>query len=72
MALTGNRFELTFKTRLAEIVYRRPWPIGVDRLVPVPMTVSPTPPPPSRRRGRNMSQPNTISSEVSDPDCPGT
>ena len=53
MALTKKRFELTFKTRLAEIVYRRPWPIRVDRLVPVPVTMSPTPPPsfPSRAKG---------------------
>ena len=42
MALTKKRFELTFKTRLADIVYRRPWPIGVDRLVPMPIGVSPT------------------------------
>ena len=46
MALTKDRIGLTFKTRLAEIVYRRPWPIRVDRLVPVPIAVSPTPPPP--------------------------
>jgi len=45
-----NRFGFALQTRLAEIVYRRPWPIGVDRLIPVPITASPTPPPyvPSR------------------------
>jgi len=45
-----NKFGFALQTRLAEIVYRRPWPIGVDRLIPLPVTVSPTPPPyvPSR------------------------
>jgi hypothetical protein len=40
-----NRFGLAFQTGLAEMVYRRPWPIRPDRLVPVPVTASPTPPP---------------------------
>jgi hypothetical protein len=52
VALTKKRFELTFQTRLAEIIYRRPWPIGVDRLVPMPMTMSPTPPPPVASRSK--------------------
>jgi hypothetical protein len=45
-----NKFGFALQTRLAEIVYRRPWPIKVDRLVPVPITATPTPPPsvPSR------------------------
>jgi hypothetical protein len=47
-----NRFGFALQTRLAEIVYRRPWPIGVDRLIPVPITASPTSPPsvPSRAK----------------------
>ena len=50
MARVKNRFGLTSRTDLNEIVYRRPWPIGVDRLVPVPVISSPTLPPyvPSR------------------------
>ena len=45
MARVKNKFDLTFQTGLAEIVYRRPWPIRIHRLVPVPVTASPTPPP---------------------------
>ena len=52
MALTKNRFELTFKTRLAEIVYRRPWPIRVDRLSCTGDDVThPSPSFPSRAKG---------------------
>jgi hypothetical protein len=41
VALTKKRFELTFKPRLAEIVYRRPRLITNDpRLVPVPVISS--------------------------------
>jgi hypothetical protein len=42
-----NRFGLAgMQTRLAEIVYRRPWPIRLDlRLVPVPLIASRTPSP---------------------------
>ncbi len=51
--MVKNRFGFALQARLAEIVYRRPWPIGVDRLVPAPITASPTPPPlgPSRAKG---------------------
>ncbi len=48
--MVKNKFGLALQTRLAEIVYRRPWPIRPDRLVPVPIPASPTPLPsvPSR------------------------
>jgi hypothetical protein len=47
-----NRFGYAFQARLAEIVYQRPWPIRVDRLVPVPITVPPTSPPPAASRSK--------------------
>jgi hypothetical protein len=55
MAGAKNRFGLTFPTRLTEIVYRRKWPIGIDRLVPLPVTMSRAPPPsvPSRGKDKN-------------------
>ena len=50
--MVKNKFDFASHTRLNEIVYRRPWPIRVDRLVPVPVASSPTPPPaiPSRSK----------------------
>jgi hypothetical protein len=53
MARATNRFGLTFPARLAEIIYRRTWPIGVDRLVPVPVQMSPTPPPSAPWRAKD-------------------
>jgi hypothetical protein len=44
VAHAKNRFGLTSQPNLNEIVYRRPWPIRADRLVPVPVISSPTSP----------------------------
>ena len=48
MARAKNRFGLAgLQTHLNEVVYRRPWPIRLDRrLVPLPLIASPTPSPP--------------------------
>ena len=50
--MVKKRFGYALQARLAEIVYQRPWPIRPDRLIPVPITMSPTPPPPVQARSK--------------------
>ena len=50
--MVKNRFGYALQARLAEIVYQRPWPIRPDRLVPVPITMSPIPQPPVPSRSK--------------------